>query len=61
MKETANTEEANGPVNPSRRRILEAAGAGMVVASLGGFLPRVLKKRQRNRGGSCAGASSAPG
>ena len=37
MKETANTEEANGPVIPSRRRILEAAGAGMVVASLGGL------------------------
>lgn len=36
MNETPKTERSPGPASPSRRRILEAAGAGVVVASLGG-------------------------
>ena len=39
MNQTPKTEEAIEPTNPSRRRILEAAGAGVVAATLGAVSP----------------------
>jgi predicted dehydrogenase len=37
MNETPKTERSPGPASPARRRILGAAGAGMVAVSLGGL------------------------
>jgi predicted dehydrogenase len=37
MNDTPKTERSPGPASPTRRRILEAAGAGVVAATLGGL------------------------
>ena len=39
MNETPKSAQTNALASPSRRRILEAAGAGVVVATLGGLSP----------------------
>ena len=39
MNEAPKSERSAGPTSPSRRRILEAAGAGVVMATLGGVSP----------------------